>query len=77
MHEKTKPFVEPEQVFDADRQAHFDAQKKQADAIPNIVAQNLALEILAVKEKKRKADEVSCVRKEHRSIVPNGGHDVG
>jgi hypothetical protein len=48
-------FIEPEQVFDAERQAHFDAQKKQADAMTNIAAQKLALQILAVKEKKRKA----------------------
>ena len=57
-----KSFVEPEQVFDAERQAHVDAQKKQADAIPNVAAQNLALEILAVKEKKRKAVEAYAGR---------------
>ena len=50
-----KSFVEPEQVFDAERQAHFDAQKKQADAMTNIAAQKLALQILAAKEKKRNA----------------------
>ena len=49
-----KSFVEPEQVFDVERQAHFNAQKKQANAMTNIVAQKLALRILAVKEKKRK-----------------------
>ena len=52
-----KSFVDPEQVFDAERQAHFDAQKKQAEAMTNVAAQNLALKILAVKEKKRKAAE--------------------
>ena len=52
-----KTFVQPQQVFDVERQAHFDAQKKQADAMTDVAARNLALEILAVKEKKRKAAE--------------------
>ena len=51
-----KSFVEPKQGFDAERQAHFDAQKKQAEGMTDVAAQNLALKILAVKEKKRKSD---------------------
>ena len=45
--ECTKSFVEPEQDFDDERQAHFDAQKKQADAMSNIAAQKLAVQVLA------------------------------
>ena len=57
-----KFFVEPQQVFDAERQAHFDAQKKQAEGMTNVAAQNLALKIAAVKEKKRKAAEAFAVK---------------
>ena len=59
-----KSFVEPQQVFDAERKAHFDAQKKQAEAMANVAAraQNLALKIAAVKEKKRKPDEAYAER---------------
>ena len=57
-----KYFVEPEQVFDVERQAHFDAQKKQAEAMANVATQNLALRIAAVKEKKRKAAEAHAQR---------------
>ena len=45
-----KFFVEPEQVFDAERQAHFDAQKKQAEAMSEVATQNLTLKIAAIKE---------------------------
>ena len=31
-----KVFVQPDQVFDAERQAHFDAQKKQADVMTQV-----------------------------------------
>ena len=41
-------FVEPEQVFDAERQAHLDAQKKQAEGMANVAAQNLIAKILAI-----------------------------
>jgi len=58
-----KSFVEPQQVFDAERQAHFDAQKKQAEGMTDIAAKNLALKMRAVKEKKRKAAEASAERK--------------
>jgi hypothetical protein len=61
-----KNFVEPQQKFDAERQAHFDAQKKQADAMSDVAAQNLQLKILAVKEKKRKAAEALAERKAKR-----------
>jgi hypothetical protein len=37
-----KTFVDPQQVFDVERQAHFDAQKKQAEAMTDVAAQNLA-----------------------------------
>ena len=57
-----KSFVEPQQVFDAERQAHFDAQKKQAEAMTDVAAKNLVLKILAVKEKKRKAAEALAGR---------------
>ena len=57
-----KTFVEPQQVFDAERLAHFDAQKKQAEAMTDVAAKNLALKILAVKEKKRKATAASAAR---------------
>ena len=57
-----KNFVEPQQKFDAERQAHFDAQKKQAEAVTDVAAQNLALKILAVKEKKRKATAAFAAR---------------
>ena len=64
IHQKTpKSFVEPQQVFDAERQAHFDAQKKQAEGMTDIAAKNLALKMRAVKEKKRKAAEASAERK--------------
>ena len=49
-------FVEPQQVFDVERLVHFDAQKKQAEAMTDVAAQNLALKILAIKERKRKAN---------------------
>ena len=61
-----KNFVEPQQVFDVERQALFDAQKKQAEAMANVAAQNLNLKILAVKEKKRKAAEALAERKAKR-----------
>ena len=61
-----KTFVEPQQVFDVERLAHFDAQKKQADAMSDVAAQNLQLKILAVKEKKRKAAEALAERKAKR-----------
>ena len=55
-NEKTpKFFVEPQQVFDVERQAHFDAQKKQANGMADVAAQDLIFKILAVKEKERKA----------------------
>lgn len=57
-----KTFVEPQQVFDVERLAHFDAQKKQAEAMTDVAAKNLALKILAVKEKKRKATAASAAR---------------
>jgi hypothetical protein len=57
-----KTFVESQQVFDVARLAHFDAQKKQAEAMTVIAAQNLALKILAVKEKKRKATAAFAAR---------------
>ena len=38
-----KSFVEPQQVFDAEHEAHFDAQKKQAEVMTDVAAQNLAL----------------------------------
>ena len=52
-----KFFIEPQQVFDGECQAHSDAQKKQAEGMADVAAQNLILKILAVKEKnsKRKA----------------------
>ena len=62
-HKTPKFFVEPQQVFDAERQAHFDAQKKQAEGIANLAAQNLNVKILAVKEKKRKAAAAFADRK--------------
>ena len=56
-----KYFVEPQQVFDAERQAHFDAQKKQAGGVAVLANKhankNLALKIVAVKEEERKAVE--------------------
>ena len=57
-----KTFVEPEQVFDVESIAHFDAQKKQAEAMTDVAAQNLALKILAVNEKKRKATAAFAAR---------------
>ena len=50
-----KCFAEPQQHFDAERKAHFDAQRKQADKMATVASQNLALKMIAVKEKKRKA----------------------
>ena len=61
-----KYFVEPEQAFDAERQAHFDAQKKQAEGMADKAAENLALKILAIKEKKRKAAETFAAKKNRR-----------
>ena len=57
----TKFFVEPKQVFNAERPAHFDAQKKQSDEMTasDKAAQILTLTILAIKEKKRKAAEAA------------------
>ena len=57
-----KFFVEPQQVFDAERQAHFDAQKKQAEGMAVLASQNLVLKIVAVKEKKRKAGEAFAAK---------------
>jgi hypothetical protein len=57
-----KYFVEPQQVFDAERQAHFDAQKKQAEGMAVLASQNLVLKIVAVKEKKRKAAEAFAAK---------------
>ena len=62
----TKFFVEPEQVFNAERQAHFDAQKKQSDEMTDKASQTLARRILAVKEKKRKAAEVAENKKKKK-----------
>ena len=61
-----KTFVEPQQVFDVERLAHFDAQKQQAEAMTDVAAKNLALKILAVKEKKRKAAEALAGRQAKR-----------
>ena len=67
-HQKTPNFfVEPQQVFDAERQAHFDAQKKQAEEMTNVAAQNLALKIRAVREKKRKAAEAFAERRNKKN----------
>ena len=44
-----KCFVEPEQVFDAERQAHYDAQRKHSEEVIDKATQGLALKILAVK----------------------------
>ena len=57
-----KYFVEPQQVFDAERQAHFDAQKKQAEGMAVLASQNLVLKIDAVKEKKRKAADAFAAK---------------
>ena len=57
-----KYFVEPQQVFDAERQAHFDAQKKQAEGMAVLANQNLVLKIVAIKEKKRKAAEAFAAK---------------
>ena len=56
-------FVEPEQVFDAERQAHFDVQKKQAEGMADVAAQNLTLRVFAIKEKKGKAATTFVDRK--------------
>ena len=62
----TKFFVEPEQVFSAERQAHFDAQKKQSDEMTDKAAKALACRILAVKAKKRKAAEAAESKKKKK-----------
>ena len=56
-------FVEPEQVFDAERQTHIDAQKKHADAMTNVAAQKQALQILVVKKKNKKTTAAYAERR--------------
>ena len=65
MPNQTTPkfFVEPQQVFVAECQAHFDAQKKQAEGMADVTAQNFALEMATFKKKKRKADEALAARR--------------
>ena len=61
-HLKEKKGKESYASNQSTRQAHFDAQKKQAEGMTNVAAQNLALKIAAVKEKKRKAAEAFAVK---------------
>ena len=65
-----KSFVEPQQVFDADRQAHFDAQKKQAEGMTDIASKNLALKMRAVKKKKKKKKK-PLMKGRPRRIISN------
>ena len=62
-----KVFVEPDQVFDAERSAHFDAQEKQAAAMSELASKNLALKMAAIKQKKRKATEAHAQRQNKKT----------
>ena len=43
-----KFFAQPEQVFDDERQAHFDAQKEQTEKMTEVAAQGMAAKIAPI-----------------------------